>query len=661
MSTNHLFRLSRSFLRLYKNKKPNFGYNGLGELVYRRTYSRMNLNTGIKENWNDTVQRVVEGTFNLQKRHFVDNEIPGWSQENVTPIAEKMFDLIYNMKFLPSGRGLWAMGTSLTEEKGLYSALNNCAFVSTQNIDTETSRPFEFTMDALMLGVGVGFDTRGANKTKIYKPSTKKRKYIIQDDRESWVESTKLLLDSYFKPNLNSLYFDYSLIRPAGLQLKTFGGTSSGPQPLIDLHSNIIKILDQHTNQSIGSKTIADIMNLIGKCVVAGNVRRSSQIALGDPQDDVFLNLKNYNRYPERKDWGWCSNNSILADQNTDYNILTDTIQKSGEPGVFWLDNARKYGRMGDPVNNKDYRAMGVNPCGEQTLESYELCNLVEVFMNRNHNLPEFLQTLEFAFLYAKIVTLGLPDESVWNESHEVISRNRRIGTSLSSIYEFYQKNGKNKTIKWFDQGYQRLQKADKVYSRQMKVPTSIKTTTVKPSGTISLLTGSTPGIHAPVGGRHYIRRVQMSEHDSNLSSILEAGYKVEASVATPNAVVVEFPSKINPKLETQDKQTIEEQFELAALAQRYWSDNQVSCTVAFNKNEEEKIAPLLKEYQNKLKGISLLPRSNDEYAQMPYETITESEYKEMRFNISKIEWDSELKTRDAEPEKYCSNQGCQV
>ena len=661
MASTRLFRLSKSFLKHYSHKTPNFGYQGLGELVYRRTYSRIDHNTGRKENWIDTVQRVVEGTFNLQRRHFVDNNIPGWSTTKIRPTAEKMFQLIHDMKFLPSGRGLWAMGSALTEEKGLYSALNNCAFVSTQNIATETSRPFEFTMDALMLGVGVGFDTRGAGKTLVHKPKGKPQRFTIQDNRESWVESTKLLIDSYLRPGRSPLVFDYNRIRPAGLPLKTFGGTSSGPQPLIDLHTKLNQILTQNIGKTVGSKTLADMMNLIGKCVVAGNVRRSSQIALGDPKDDVFLNLKNYDRYPERKAWGWCSNNSILADERTDYDIVTDTISKSGEPGVLWLDNARSFGRMGDAPNDKDYRAMGVNPCGEQTLESYELCNLVEVFMNRNHSLDEFMETLEYAFLYSKIVTLGLPDERTWGESHEVISRNRRIGTSLSSIYEFYQKNGRDKTITWFDRGYRNLQISDRHYSRIMRVPESIKTTTVKPSGTISLLTGSTPGIHAPMGGRHYIRRVQMSEHDSNLPSILEAGYRVEASVATPNAVVVEFPSKISAELKTQDQQSIEEQFDLAALAQRYWSDNQVSCTVSFGADEVEKIAPTLNKYQDKLKSISLLPRSNTTYEQMPYEAIEENQYKTMLGKISPITWQNEVEVKDAEPEKYCSNQSCTI
>jgi hypothetical protein len=172
-------------------------------------------------------------------------------------------------------------------------------------------------------------------------------------------------------------------------------------------------------------RDIVDIMNFIGKCVVAGNIRRSAEIAMGEYNDTEFIELKNYEKNPERMDYGWVSNNSILAKVGMDYTHAVDNIVKNGEPGFAWIENMRNYGRMCDPPDYKDIKAAGGNPCLEQTLESYEMCTLVETFPHHHTNYKDFEDTLELAFLYAKTVTLGL---SHWNETNEVMARNRRIG-----------------------------------------------------------------------------------------------------------------------------------------------------------------------------------------------------------------------------------------
>ena len=197
---------------------------------------------------------------------------------------------MFNMKFLPPGRGLWAMGTSITEEKNLYAALNNCAFVSTGTIKDDYAKPFCFLMDASMLGVGVGFDTKGAGEI-VVKGVDKNRGeqlYIIPDTREGWVESLQLLLETYFHGQA-PIEFDYNQIRLAGEPIKGFGGVSSGHEPLMEVHEEIRKVLDRNTKEPITVTTIVDIMNLIGKCVVAGNVRRTAEIVFGEPDDDEYL------------------------------------------------------------------------------------------------------------------------------------------------------------------------------------------------------------------------------------------------------------------------------------------------------------------------------------------------------------------------------------
>ena len=213
------FKLSDKFINKYKRKKAPFGFNGLGELVYMRTYSRIK-EDGKNEKWWETVQRVVEGTYSMQKNH-IDSHQLGWNAWQAQKSAQEMYDRIFNMKFLPPGRGLWAMGTPITEEKNLYAALNNCAFVSTKTLKEDYAKPFCFLMDASMLGVGVGFDTKGAGEIIIKGVNRDRPKdiYMIPDTREGWVESLRLLLESYFH-GLPHIEFDYNQIEKQENQSK---------------------------------------------------------------------------------------------------------------------------------------------------------------------------------------------------------------------------------------------------------------------------------------------------------------------------------------------------------------------------------------------------------------------------------------------------------
>ena len=264
------FYLEKSFIDHWKTVTPPFGFNGLGELVYLRTYSRLKAD-GENEKWWETIQRVIEGTYSIQKRHIESLHL-GWDERQAQKSAQEMYTRMFQMKFLPPGRGLWSMGTDIVNKKGLGASLNNCGFVSTKNIGKCFSKPFLFTMDMSMLGVGIGFDTKGAGEVTIQQPDLETDIYVIEDSREGWVNSLGVLLESY-NSGIN-IIFDYSKIRKIGEKLKTFGGVSSGPQPLIDLHESIKKVLDKNLFKPITVTTIVDIMNLIGKCVVSGNLRR---------------------------------------------------------------------------------------------------------------------------------------------------------------------------------------------------------------------------------------------------------------------------------------------------------------------------------------------------------------------------------------------------
>jgi len=652
------FSLSDNFIDGYKRKKAPFGFNGLGELVYMRTYSRIK-EDGKNEMWWETCQRVVEGTYNMQKK-WIESHHLGWNAWQAQRSAQEMYDRMFNMKFLPPGRGLWAMGTPITEERNLYAALNNCAFVSTNNLKEDLSKPFTFLMDASMVGVGVGFDTKGAEQFVVRGPKEDREKetYVIPDTREGWVESVRRLLDSYFL-GITGVNFDYSKIREEGAPIKGFGGVSSGYKPLKEVHETITQTLNKNVGEPITITTIVDIMNLIGKCVVAGNVRRTAEIVFGDPQSEEYINLKNYKKNPNREQFGWTSNNSVFAELGMDYTDIAERIVDNGEPGLAWLDNMKHYSRMKNGGDDKDHRVSGGNPCLEQSLESYELCCLVETFPHNHDSLEDYLTTLKYAYLYAKTVTLG---KTHWPETNRVMLRNRRIGCSVSGIAQFITHRGQGELRKWLETGYDKLQEYDKGYSDWFAVPRSIKTTSVKPSGTVSLLAGATPGLHYPES-RHYIRRIRLSNLSPLIKPLEKAGYKIEPAFGSEDStVVVEVPVDMGDGIRTVSEVPMWEQMALAAFMQRYWADNQVSCTVTFDpKTEGKQIATALNYFQYQLKGISFLPKLElGAYKQMPYEEITEKEYDKMVKKLSFLSF-RQVKGNEAEIDKFCNNDTCEI
>ena len=559
----------------------------------------------------------------------------------------------------------------MIHKKNLSAALNNCAFVSTEDLELNPTRPFEFLMDASMLGVGVGFDTKGRDRVMILGPKEEVEVYRIEDSREGWVNSVSKLLKAYFGVNgekMNDIEFDYSAIRPEGEPLKTFGGVSSGPRPLRELHESIRGVLNGRIGQRMDSRAIVDLFNLIGRCVVSGNVRRSAEIAFGDPDDITFMDLKDYDKNPERAAFGWSSNNSIFARVGMDYTEVAKRLRVNGEPGLAWLENMQKFGRMEDGPNWKDKRVKGGNPCLEQSLESYELCCLVETFPARHASLSEYLRTLKFAYLYAKTVTLRMTH---WPETNRVMLRNRRIGCSVSGIADFLGKHNLEELRQWLDEGYHTVQRWDEVYSNWFCIPRSIKTTSVKPSGTVSLLAGATPGMHFPES-RIYIRRMRMSKNDPLAIPLRAAGYSVVPAIGQEDTtVVVEMPIKLAEGVRVQSEVSMFEQLQLAAFLQRYWADNQVSCTITFDPvSEGPHIAQMLQYFQYQLKGVSFLPKFDySKYPQLPYEAIGEELYEKMTKDLKPIHFGGEkgesssTKGHNYFPDavSFCNNDSCEL
>ena len=212
--------------------------------------------------------------------------------------------------------------------------------------------------------------------------------------------------------------------------------------------------------------------------------------------------------------------------------------------------------------------------------------------------------TLKYAYLYAKTVTLG---QTHWPETNRVMLRNRRIGCSMSGIAQFISARGLHQLKEWCEAGYEKIDECDEIYSDWLAIPKSIKKTSIKPSGTVSLLAGATPGVHFPENV-FYIRRMRLAKHSDLIQPLKDAGYKIEPCFGSETTTfVVEIPVKIGGNLRSVKDVSIWEQMALAAFMQKYWADNQVSCTVTFKKEEANQIEHCLNFYQYQLNNKNLM------------------------------------------------------
>ena len=646
------FRLSDTFIEPYKTQEVPWG--PLGYVTFKRTYARRLSEfdpeaTGTEEWW-QTCRRVIEGMFNMQKQHVFLLGLE-WIDNKAQDTAKDAYERLFNLKWTPPGRGLWMMGTKFVEER-TAAGLFNCAFRSTRDLSTKGGYLFSWMMDALMVGIGVGFDTEGANTITIEEPQYTNDLHVIDDSREGWVNSVHMLLDGFFFGQ-KIPRFDYSAIRPLGAPIHGFGGTSSGPDPLRELHENLTEMYTSKIGEAITSVDIVDTENLIGRCVVAGNVRRSAALAMGKYDDMYYLEMKNDQEKLYHHRWG--SNNSFNAVVGMDYTWHAGQSQKNGEPGYIWLDNARTRGRFKDGERLDDINVAGFNPCVEQQLEDAELCCLVETFPAKHDDFEDYRKTLKIAYLYGKTITLS---NTHWPETNAKMLKNRRIGLSQSGVVQAFNKFGRRTLYSWCDQAYDYIAELDEEYSNWLCIPKSVRTTSIKPSGTVSLLNGSTPGIHFPES-EYYIRRIRFSNGSQLLDTLREAGYNMEDDAYSPNTVVVEFPVHEPYFVKSKQDVSMWEQLEIAAQYQYYWADNSVSVTVTFKPEEASQLKYALEMYETRLKAVSFLKYEETGYKQAPYEPITQQEYEKALKKITPIQ--RFYTEEEGAGTKFCDGESCTI
>ena len=714
METFSRFVLNEGTVDRLRTAEPRFDYGLFGEAVFYRTYSRIK-EDNTNEDWADVIIRVTEGTMSIRKNWYIKNYIP-WDEDFWQHFAHGFALSMFRMEWLPPGRGLWAMGTQFMWERGSM-CLYNCAYT---RITDELYDDYEWMMDSLMMGVGVGFNPIRDDGMEFHVPKGT-YKWVIPDTREGWAHSVAKLIKAYAIKGNKLPVFDYSEIRPMGLPIKGFGGQSSGPAPLIRLHETIQESIDRYESHEWYDSVIlkADIANAIGTCVVAGNVRRSAEIACGEISDPVFMDLKNYDKYPHRAGFGWMSNNSVILENEEDYSRLGEIANRvisNGEPGYLNRRNF-KFGRIGDPNYVVD-NAEGLNPCGEIPLEHREVCNISETFPTRCKDTQTWYAALKYATVYMSSVSL-LPTHQP--TTNRVVAKNRRIGASIADWVNWKADRGLHKVIKYMRTGYDIVRSTNNWTNDEAGIPRAIRVTTIKPGGTVPKLPGVVSGIGYP-NFNYMLRRMRAGSNTPFAKLAVESGVPYVVDTESSDTLIFEFPIYMKGKPAT--SATLWEQAMNLVTVQREWADNAVSNTLNFIPkweciysdyqpseylkqllislgagNEfdriknlfgssyeylvENKLKIILKGYDLKIfkynphheeddiesvlsaicpvtKSVSLLPQTTQGvYKNMPESGLTKEEYNERVSKLPHIVWGN-MAASNPDAEKYCDGDKCE-
>lgn len=640
----HEVRNSLSFLN--KLEDIDVPWGPLGYVTFKRTYSRLlddNDPSKGNEEYQDAIKRVLAACQNQLKVNFTNDEL------------KQAYTYLMNLKFSVAGRFLWQLGTKTIDRLGLMS-LQNCAFT----LIDHPIKPFLWIFDVLMLGVGVGFNIQRHNidkippvldtPVKITRLDTKDADFIIPDKREGWVAFLEKVLEAYFYTG-KSFTYSTLLVRGAGTPIKGFGGIASGPEDLCKGIDNIQQILSKRKGQKLTSVDCLDIVNIIASVVVAGNVRRAATIAQGDYDDIEYLNAKRWD-LGNIPNWRALSNNSVVCSDITKVpECFWEGYKGNGEPyGLVNIDLSKKIGRIKDGNKYPDPEVEGFNPCAEQPLvgKSFadhndntndvkcgrETCCLSEVFLPNLTSFEEAKEVLKIAY---RICKHSLLLDCHHQETKNIVHKNMRMGIGMTG-YMMATEEQKS----WLSPLYEFLRTFDKEYSQKHGISESIKMTTQKPSGTLSLLAGVTPGAHPGIYP-YFIRRIRIASSNALIELCKAHNFPMEYQLnfdgtEDRKTMVVSFPCKYPEHTIFAKNMTAIDQLEIVKRLQTEWSDNAVSVTVYYKLEELDAIRQWLKDnYTDNVKSCSFLLHNEHGFKQAPYEEITKEQYEELSAKVIPI------------------------
>ena len=583
----------------------------LSDIVVWSKYAKYDETKQRRETWEEIVTR----NMNMHLAKF----------PNLEQLIRTNYQLVYDKKVLPSMRSLQFGGKPIE--------VNNARMFNCSYLHIDDYRAFNETMFLLLSGTGVGYSVSRNHISKlppVFKP-TKTRRYLIPDNIEGWSDAVKVLVKSYFglsnwKPN-----FDYRSIRPKGERLITSGGVAPGPEPLKICLTHIESIFERKkSGEQLSSLECHDILCHIANAVLSGGIRRSAMIALFDHDDEDMLTCK-FGKWYETNPQRARANNSAklkrgTIDKQTFLNLWKKVeISNSGEPGFFFTNDLE----------------LGTNPCAEISLNSFQFCNLVEINASDISDQFDFESRAETAAFIGTLQASYTDFHYLRPEWKEVTEREALLGVGMTGIA-----SGKILDLDMAEAAEATV-RVNKFLSNEIGINQSARITTVKPSGTSSLVLGTSSGVHA-WHDEFYIRRMRLGKNEA-IYTYLSINHPelLEDDVYTPSTgAVVSVPVAAPKGAITRGSESAIDFLERVKLIHEKWikpghnyGDNthNVSATVTMKQHEWGSVGEWLWANQNNYNGLSFLPEDLGSYPQTPFETIDEATYLELSKSLHAI------------------------
>ena len=609
--------------------------NEVAEIKYKRTYSRWIEEEGRREEWPETIERLID--FLISKK---GKKIP---EKTIRKIRKYMTEFAV----MPSMRMLWAAGPAAEKDNTVFY---NFSFAKLNCVEA-----FADCFHILMCGTGFGFSVEIEETEKLpsipeIKSGKDKARIIIEDSREGWADSVKTLMTSLYEGQ--NLYFDYSLLRPEGARLGTMGGRSSGPQPLIKLHDFIRETMHNAQGRKLTTLECHDIANQIAEIVVAGGVRRSSQISLSDLDDEEMRHAKDW-PFPIRR--AMANNSAIYRDKPSAADFLVEwgVLAKSGsgERGIFNLLSAQNKA----PSRRYAPLIQGTNPCGEIMLRDMEFCNLSEVVVREDDDLDTLLDKVETATWLGVLQSTFTDFPYLRKEWKKNCGVERLLGVSLTGQMDrpSLMNSEVLKALK------SRVIRISRKASTALGVNMPVATTCVKPSGTVSQLVDSASGCH-PRYSQYYIRRYRISATDPLFKMLKAQGVPCQPEngqdAETATTWVFEFPVKSPDGCLTRKDVTAMEQLKHYKNLHLNWCEPNASMTVYVKEDEWFEVGNWVYKNWDIINGVSFLPYDGGHYELAPYEEIDHYTYESLIKKFPDINYD-ELSQYELEDETQGSHE----
>jgi ribonucleoside-diphosphate reductase alpha chain len=587
---------------------------------------------GRRETWGETVDRYFTFMTNHLKTNH--NYIP-----NEKLVAE-LKEFVFERNVMPSMRSVMTSGAALERDN---VAGYNCAF-----LPVDSPRSFDETMYVLMCGTGVGFSVEYKYINKLPAVPEKLEKsdtvIVVEDSKQGWAKSYRELLALLWTGHIPAI--DVSKVRPAGARLKTMGGRSSGPQPLINLFDFTIAKFKNAAGRNLKPIECHDIMCKIGEVVVVGGVRRSAMISLSNINDIEMAQAKSGNWW-EQSPQRALSNNSVAYSRKpemeqfiAEWKSLYDS--KSGERGIYNVAAAQaqaaKFGRRDPDIH------YGTNPCSEIILRPYQFCNLSEVVLRENDTKKDIERKVELATIlgtWQSTLTDFKYLRKIWKDNTE---EERLLGVSLTGQFGHKFMSGKEDLVMleaFLMTLREKAREVNREESGKIGIPESAAITCVKPSGTVSQLVGVSSGMH-PWHSPYYIRTVRGSKGDPISTFLKEVGIPVEDDVMKPSdTYVFSFPVKAPEGAIIRNDLTAIQHLDIWLVYQRAWCEHKPSITVSVKEEEWMEVGAWVYKNFDEVSGISFLPHSDHTYKQAPYQEVSKEEYENLLAKMPKsIRWE---------------------